>query len=73
MINHDYARVTLSSTSVQPKETCTIAGSMSLPEYDSFQLTIDLVAEGITWFEIGGTQVVTFAVDGLSESVERVS
>lgn len=73
MINHDYARVILSTTSVQPGETCTIAGSMPLPEYDSFRLTIDLVAEGITWFEIGGTQVVMFAVDGLSESVERAS
>jgi hypothetical protein len=46
---------------------------MPLPEYDSFRLTIDLVAEGITWFEIGGTQVITFVVDGLSESVERAS
>jgi len=64
LIDRDYGRFGLSSESVAPGNYRSVDIEIPYPEgLRQFALVVDLVAEGITWFEISGGTPVRFAVD----------
>jgi SAM-dependent methyltransferase len=75
LIERDYGRFRLSTDNVGPGQKRSVEMSIAHPEgFRRFGLTIDLVAEGITWFEIGGTTPARFVIilDEASPRVERM-
>lgn len=63
MLNPDYARLALSSTPSPHATEIRVSDVIPLPDLRHFRLDVDLVAEGVTWFEIGGTQPSMFVID----------
>lgn len=61
MLNNDYARLSVSETPVAPDGTCMIVGRIPAPDQPGFSLVFDLVAEGVAWFEIAGSEPVRVA------------
>lgn len=55
MLNHDFARLSVSSGRVRLGEKIEVSGTVPWPDVDDFQFELDLVAEGIIWFEIVGS------------------
>ncbi|WCE04419.1 class I SAM-dependent methyltransferase [Pseudoxanthomonas sp. JBR18] len=69
--DHDWGRLAVSTAAVPPGGDCMIKGLISWPVANRFTLTLDLVAEGVAWFELCGTHPVTFTVDRAMGLVER--
>jgi len=61
LLNHDFARLSISSERVRPGQTIEISGTVPQPGTDDFLLELDLVAEAITWFELVGGNPITLA------------
>lgn len=61
-LDNDYARLTLASTPSPHATEIAVAGTIPLPMQDRVRIVIDLVAEGVTWFEIGGTRPAVFEI-----------
>src|SRR5579885_709768 len=60
----DYARFPLSSQPIRPGESVAIDIEVPYPEaVDHGQLVFDLVAEGISWFELMGSAPIKIAFD----------
>jgi ubiquinone/menaquinone biosynthesis C-methylase UbiE len=75
LVNLDYARFALSSDRVPRGQSRDIDLEIPNPEgLKNFDLVIDLVAEGIAWFEILGTSPTRFRIslDG-EPHIERIS
>jgi ubiquinone/menaquinone biosynthesis C-methylase UbiE len=74
LINADYARFAVSSDRVSPGQHRAVEISIPHPSgLDRFELVIDLVSEGVMWFEIGGGTARRFVVElGDAPSVERI-
>lgn len=70
-LDNDHARAMLSHIPVEPGESCPVDGVIPMPDMARFRITVDLVAECIAWFQIGGTQAVTFAVDREAGTVRK--
>ena len=73
LLNADYGRFRVSSDNVEPGQARDIDFSIPHPaQLGPFELAIDLVAEGIAWFEVQGGQILRFFVrnDG-TPTVER--
>jgi hypothetical protein len=64
LINHDFARLSISAERVRPGQTVEISGTLPHPGTDDFVLELDLVAEGITWFELVGGNPTKLAFSG---------
>jgi len=63
LINGDYARFALSSDRLTPGQGRTVEMSIpNPPGLDAFELVIDLVAEGVVWFEVAGGTPSKFRV-----------
>lgn len=60
LVNNDHARIPLSSKPVLPRESIAVDAVISAPANGRFRLAVDLVAEGVSWFEIRGTEPVQF-------------
>lgn len=54
MLDNDFTRLPVSSERVRLGQKVEISGTIPRPAVDDFQLELDLVAEGIIWFEIVG-------------------
>lgn len=54
MLDNDLARLSVSSEQVRPGQKVDVSGTIPRPDMPAFQLELDLVAEGIIWFEIVG-------------------
>jgi SAM-dependent methyltransferase len=74
LINGDYARFALSSDRVARGQGRNIEMSIpNPPGLDAFGLVIDLVAEGVVWFEVAGGTPSRFRVRlGDAPKVERI-
>lgn len=63
LVDQDYARFAISPNPVASGESKTIDICIPHPEgHRRFGLTIDLVAEGVSWFEIAGGTPARFAI-----------
>lgn len=63
LINQDYARFALSPESVAPGQSRDVEFSVPHPPgIERFELVVDLVAEGIVWFETCGQPALRVAV-----------
>ena len=60
LIDNDHARIPLASTPVRPRESVAVDQVIPAPAGERFALAADLVAEGVSWFEIRGTEAVRF-------------
>jgi hypothetical protein len=54
MLDNDFTRLPVSNERVRLGQKIEISGAVPRPDVDDFQLEVDLVAEGIIWFEIVG-------------------
>lgn len=54
MLNNDFTRLSVSSERVRLGQKIDVSGTIPHPDMSDFQLELDLVAEGIIWFEIVG-------------------
>lgn len=54
MLDNDFARLPVSSERVRLGQKIEVSGTIPRPDVADFQLELDLVAEGIIWFEIVG-------------------
>lgn len=54
MLDNDFARLSVSSERVRLGHKVDVSGTIPRPDMSDFQLELDLVAEGIIWFEIVG-------------------
>lgn len=63
LIDRDYHRITL-PRAIAPGETLTLTFDCPLPvEPGQYGVKVDLVAEGVTWFETAGSHAVTHALN----------
>lgn len=63
LVEQDYARFSISTNPVAPGESKPVNISIPHPEgYRRFELTVDLVAEGVSWFEVAGGTPARFMV-----------
>jgi SAM-dependent methyltransferase len=73
LINGDYARFALSSDKVLPGQSRAVEMSIpNPPGLDAFELVIDLVAEGVAWFEIVGGTPARFRIRSSPPVAERM-
>lgn len=61
LLNADYARGAVSDCITEPGARRHVRFRVPAPEVESFALGIDLVAEGVTWFEMMGGRVAKFS------------
>ena len=54
-IKTDFGRIALSTQPIMPGETVTVDFALDIPGGPVTRLSFDLVAEGVTWFELIGT------------------
>lgn len=67
LVNYDFARFSLSPGVTSHGQSVPVDFLVPLPEgREQFQLAIDLVAEGITWFETGCSAPVNIRVDRIA-------
>lgn len=67
MLDHDYGRFAVSQDKVMRMDNRHLAFEIPHPpELEEFELVIDLVSEGVGWFEVGGTKPVRIRVDKAS-------
>jgi SAM-dependent methyltransferase len=60
LINNDHARLQLSAVPVRSGDSVRIDGIIPAPDLAHFSMAVDLVAEGVSWFEIRGTEPARF-------------
>jgi hypothetical protein len=74
LVNADYARFAVSADKVLPGQGRSVEMIIPFPVgCDTFEMVIDLVSEGVMWFEIGGGSVCRFRVrSGANPRFERV-
>ncbi len=73
LLNADHARAAVSESVVRPGESRQLDVSIPLPEAGGdYQIVIDLVSEGIMWFEIAGTPVQRFALRAAADGTWTV-
>lgn len=74
LINADYFRGRVSDQRAPPGARVPVSFEIPHPpDLDRFELVIDLVSEGVLWFEIGGSKAVRFSVRrGADESIVQV-
>jgi SAM-dependent methyltransferase len=60
LINNDYARLQLSAVPVRSGDSVRIDGIIPAPEMDHYTMIVDLVAEGVSWFEVRGSEPARF-------------
>lgn len=72
VLDHDYARAPLSDQEVAAGEVVPVDFEIPLPEVARCTLTVDLVSEGVAWFELAGSKPVSFTLrrDGASRVSE---
>jgi 2-polyprenyl-3-methyl-5-hydroxy-6-metoxy-1,4-benzoquinol methylase len=56
LLDLDYARLPLSPEPIREGQSVTVEGLIPAPSSPHFSLTIDLVAEGVSWFEMRGSE-----------------
>lgn len=61
LLDADYARGAVSDSITEPGDRRHVRFIVPLPEVESFTLSLDLVAEGVTWFETVGGRVAKFS------------
>lgn len=61
LLNADFARGSVSDGITEPGGRQHVLFRVPLPEGQSFTLSLDLVSEGVTWFETVGGQAVMFS------------
>lgn len=61
MLDNDYTRLPVSSERVRLGQKIEVSGTIPRPDVDDFQLELDLVAEGVIWFEIVGGKPMKLA------------
>ena len=63
VINRDYERVALPGATI-PGAACEVAVSITAPPASgAYRLKLDLVREGMAWFELSGSQTVEHAIE----------
>lgn len=62
LLNADYARAVLSNDPTGPGLSRHVTFTIPLPATQPFTIGVDLVAEGVTWFEMLGSQPAVFAL-----------
>lgn len=70
--DHDFARINVSAAEVPPGGSCSVSGLLRYPDATQFRLGLDLVAEGVTWFELNGIKLSEFEVDSVAGTIRRV-
>jgi 2-polyprenyl-3-methyl-5-hydroxy-6-metoxy-1,4-benzoquinol methylase len=71
LVNHEFARRTLSREPVGHGQPVAIEFSLPFPDaLDRYCLIVDLVAEGITWFETGCSVPVKIRVDRVANCAQ---
>lgn len=60
LLNGDYARGSVSDEATEPGTSRKISARVPIPEQRHFKIGVDLVSEGIAWFEMLGNRPVTF-------------
>jgi hypothetical protein len=61
LINADYARASVSDGITEPGGQHQVQFRVPVPDTPAFTLGIDLVSEGVTWFELTGGELVLFS------------
>jgi len=74
LINADYFRGKISDQAVSAGLRTPVEFEIPHPEgIDCFELVIDLVSEGIMWFEIGGSRVLRFRISRPDASAQALA
>jgi SAM-dependent methyltransferase len=61
LVDNDFARLPVFLERVTPGQILTVTGDLPLPSIDDFDVELDLVSEGVTWFEMMGVKPLTLS------------